>query len=205
MGIDAETLIFACEASDGSAGLLVELGRGDDGVSVAVDLLRAGVRTLEEAQALHAEVRRFARYDLEGTGRIVSQMRMEGNAGVMLEISTASGGTVLKNGFRLLERDLGMHITAAAPQCVSRGDLPAGLLEEEEKLLRERLAREGKPEELIGKIVAGKMERRVAELVLLEQPYVRDPDLKVWELLEAAGRELGDVVGVRRFVRWTTR
>lgn len=175
-------MIAARVAQDGSAGVLLELGAHDDDAAsadaTAGDLLEGGVQSLEEARALQAGVRNFVRYDLQGTGRIAAHVHMEGAAGVLLEMAAGSAGTAAREEFRGLQRDIALHITAVTPRFLSRAEM-SGVDRDKSR-----------------------HERRVAELVLLEQPFMKDPDVKVWELLEEKGRELGDTVAVRRFTRW---
>ena len=95
-----------------------------------------------------------------------------------------------------------MHVAAAAPRFVRREEVPDAVLQEEREIAREQALKSGKPEKIIDKIVDGKMEKFFAECCLLEQPYVKDPDKTVGQLVADAVAKIGENIQVRRFVRY---
>ena len=102
----------------------------------------------------------------------------------------------LEGGDEALGKDIAMHIAASNPICVSREDVPADTLEKERDIFKARALESGKPENIVDKIVQGQVNKYLAEITLLGQPFVKDPDVKVEKLLSAAGAK---VAGFRRF------
>lgn len=130
-------------------------------------------------------VHRVARFQTEG-GQVGSYIHMTGRIGVLVEL----GGV----GAEGLARDVAMHIAAARPLAVSGSDLPPDVVERERAVYMEQVRQEGKPEQIREKIVEGKLQKFYKEQSLVDQPFVKDPDRTVGELV-------GEV-GVRRFVRY---
>ncbi len=99
-------------------------------------------------------------------------------------------------------KKLAMHIAAANPLAVSRAELAPDALDRERSILIEQARSSGKPEQVVQKMVEGRLAKFYEEVCLLEQPFVMDPQTKIAALLETAGRELGCRLQVRRFVRY---
>jgi elongation factor Ts len=131
------------------------------------------------------EIRRFARFHTEG-GSLGSYVHMTGKIGVLVELSAA--------GAEEPARDVAMHVAAARPVAVTSAEIPAELVERERAVYLEQVRQEGKPENIQEKIVEGKLKRFYKEQALIEQPFVKDPDRTVAEVV-------GDAT-VRRFVRY---
>ncbi|MCH7225000.1 translation elongation factor Ts [Haloferula sp. A504] len=148
------------------------------------------------------QLRKFERFDLEGGGAIAQYIHMGGKVGVLVEVGADKGDTAAKEEFQDLVKDITLHIAAAAPQGLSRDDIPAELVEKEKDVYRGQMQEEGKPAEIIEKIIMGKIGKFFAESCLLEQAFVKDPDQKVGKLVEATGKTLGDELVIRRFVRF---
>jgi elongation factor Ts len=104
--------------------------------------------------------------------------------------------------FQALVRDIAMHIAAAAPTSVSRDQIPADVLERERNIYREQMRESGKPEQIWDKIVDGKVEKFYAESVLLEQPFVKNPDQTVGQMITEVSGKTGEKIEVRRFTRY---
>jgi elongation factor Ts len=104
--------------------------------------------------------------------------------------------------FQKLVRDVAMHIAAAAPVAVRREDFPAELVERERAVYLEQTKESGKPEQIWNKIVDGKLEKFFAEQALLEQPFVKNPDMTVGQLVTDASARTGEKIEVRRFARF---
>ena len=152
---------------------------------------QAGAETLEELrQGLVAKVgenisvRRFERLDTTGTVGSYSHM---GRIGVLVELE---GGTAD------LARDLAMQIAAVAPRFVTAEEVPADEVAKEREILSAQAAQEGKPPEIVAKMVEGRLRKHLDEITLVGQPFVKDPDRRVRDLLKAAGAK------VKRFVRY---
>jgi elongation factor Ts len=136
---------------------------------------------------------------LEGD-RMGGYLHVGGKLGVLVALETPASGGPLE----VLAKDLAMHVAAAdpSPVAVDRDDVPAELVERERALFRRQAEQEGKPEKVIGKIVEGKINKYYREIVLVEQPFVKDTDRTVKKLLADAGEQAGGeirVTGFRRF------
>ena len=157
-------------------------------------------KTLELGENIR--LRKFERFDLQDGGAIAQYIHMGGKVGVLLEVSASSGETAVKDGFRDLVKDITLHIAAAAPKGLSRDEISEDQIEAEKNIYRAQLAAEGKPAEMIEKIVMGKISKFFSEAVLLEQAFVKDPETTIKKLVEQAGKDLGDSLVVKRFVRF---
>ena len=162
------------------------------------DALKAKVIELGE----NMQLRKFERFDLEDQGAIAQYIHMGGKVGVLLEVGAEQGDTAAKEEFRNLVKDITLHIAAAAPKGLSRDDISAEVVEQEKDVYRAQMANEGKPAEIIEKIIMGKVGKFYAESVLLEQAFVKDPDQTIQKLVDATGKAVGDKLVVRRFVRF---
>jgi elongation factor Ts len=162
------------------------------------DFTKAKVLELGE----NIRLRKFERFDLQDGGAIAQYIHMGGKVGVLLEVGAANGETATKEEFRDLVKDITLHIAAIAPKGLSREDISADAVEREKEIYRVQLANEGKPAEMIEKIIMGKIGKFFSDNALLEQAFVKDADVTVKKLVEAKGKELGDTLVVRRFVRF---
>ena len=162
------------------------------------DFVKAKVLELGE----NIRLRKFERFDLQDNGAIAQYIHMGGKVGVLLEVGASNGETAAKEGFRDLVKDITLHIAAAAPKGLSREEISEATVEAEKDIYRAQLAAEGKPAEMIEKIVMGKIGKFFSEAVLLEQAFVKDPETTIKKLVEAKGKEVGDTLVVRRFVRF---
>lgn len=182
---------------------------GDAADPAAALQLPAGEGTLEEAmKAKFLEVgenlvlRRLDRLAVSGEGAVASYIHMGGKVGVIVQLSVSDAATTSKSAFEELIKDLTLHIAASAPQGLTRDDISADLLEAEKDIFRKQLLDQGKPEAMIDKILVGKVNKFYSESVLLEQGFVKDPDISIGQLVEKAGKDLGDDVAIAAFVRY---
>jgi elongation factor Ts len=120
--------------------------------------------------------------------------------GVLIEVGCTRAETRSREEFTNLLRDLTLHVTAANPTYLDRAAVPESVLAAERGIFAKQV--EGKPANIIEKIVAGKLEKQYAQICLVEQGFVRDPDTSVTALVAATGKTLGDTLVIRRFVRW---
>lgn len=148
------------------------------------------------------QFRRLTRYDMEGSGLVASYIHLGGKVGVLVEVGCENDGTSANDEFRTLVKDLTLHIAALSPAGITRDDIPSDLIESEKDLFRKQMADSGKPPEILEKIIEGKLGKFYSERCLLEQAFVKDPDITVGKLLEAKGGDIGDTLSVRRFVRY---
>ncbi|HEV8129160.1 MAG TPA: translation elongation factor Ts [Candidatus Eisenbacteria bacterium] len=122
--------------------------------------------------------------------------------GVLIEVDCETDFVARTDDFQTLVRHLAMQVAATNAQAVDRASLNPAFVEGERAILMEQAKATGKPEAVLTKIVEGKIEKMYEEVVLLEQPTIRDPDRKVKELLDQAIAKLGENIVVRRFVRF---
>jgi elongation factor Ts len=148
-------------------------------------------------------VRRYVRYDLEDrTGIVENYIHLGNRVGVIVEANTETLTGADSDLFKEFVHDLALHIAALAPICVTRDDLPASMLNEEKEAYRRQALEERKPEAIVERIVEGRLNKFFESSVLLEQPFVRDDKVKVYELLEQVMTDLGEAVKIRRFARY---
>ncbi|HEU4521714.1 MAG TPA: translation elongation factor Ts [Thermoanaerobaculia bacterium] len=145
-------------------------------------------------------IRRFVKYDAPENAAIGTYIHGGGKIGVMVELVAQSG----KKSAKLEEvaKDIAMHIAAAEPRFLSRNDVTEKDLATEREIARDAAAKSGKPENIVEKMVSGKMEKFYGEACLLEQPYIRDDKSTVTEYLQKQGKEAGCTYVVTRFARF---
>lgn len=158
----------------------------------AVDVLRK--------KGIAAAAKKAGRATAEGA--VASYIHAGGKIGVLVEVNCETDFVARTDDFQELVRDLGLHIAAAEPRFVEREQVTEELLAREREIYREQAIASGKPEQVADKIVAGKMEKYYSETVLLEQPFVKDSDQTVGELLAATIGKIGENIRVRRFARF---
>ena len=126
----------------------------------------------------------------------------EGRVGVMVEVNCETDFVARSEDFRKLAHEVALQIAATAPHYVKEDEIPADVLEHETEIARARAKEEGKPEAVMEKIVAGRIEKFKDEVVLLRQAYIRDEDLTVEKLLLETIGKTGENIVIRRFQRW---
>jgi len=135
-------------------------------------------------------------------GLVGSYVHSTGKIGVLVEVACETDFVARTDEFQALVKDLCMHVAASSPIAVSREDIPESVAAAERELMSAQVAEMGKPEAVRDKIVEGKMEKWYGEKVLLEQAFVKDPDMKVSDLVKAAIAKLGENIQIRRFSRF---
>jgi elongation factor Ts len=168
---------------------LTEAG-GD--TEAAIDILRAR-GAAKAAKRAEREARE---------GAVGSYIHMGGKIGVLVEINCETDFVARNEAFQTLVRDVAMHIAAANPVAIRREDFPPDLVDRERNVYREQMKESGKPEQIWDRIVDGKLEKFFAEQALLEQPFVKNPDLTVGQLITEAASKTGEKIEVRRFTRF---
>ena len=158
----------------------------------AVDYLRK--------KGLSAAAKRAGRQDSEGV--VGSYIHMGGKIGVLIEINAEKGDVLSNADVKELADDISMHIAAMSPACIAKEDFPKDKLEIERGVFKAQVLEMGKPENIADKIVEGKVGKYVAENTLLEQPFVKNSDLKVKEFLKQTGDKVGSALKIGRFVRF---
>ncbi len=125
-----------------------------------------------------------------------------GRVGVMLELNCETDFVARNEQFRTLAHDIVLHIAAMKPLYISTDDVPQEDLDRELAVLRDQALAEGKPADIVDKIVTGRMNKFYEEVCLLEQPYVRDDSIKIKQMLTNAIQTTGENIIVRRFARY---
>ena len=218
-GRDAGEGIIATNISeDRSKGILVEVNcetdfvaKNDDFVSfaaeVASDLLQNPGIDLEskrtEQVAKIGENIRIARSQIlepSGNGLVESYVHTGSKVAVLVSLSSASSDDLSGDALIAMAKDLCMHIAATSPVCVSREDVPSELVAKEKEIATAQA--EGKPPQAIEKIVQGKLDKYFSNSCLLEQPFVKNPDQSVGELVNSVAKESGLSFKVEQFVRF---
>jgi elongation factor Ts len=136
-------------------------------------------------------------------GAIVSYIHPGDKLGVLLELNCETDFVARTDEFRELAKNLALQIAAANPQVVKREDLDEKLLENERAIYRTQALNEGKPEQFVDKIVTGRLEKYYQEVCLLDQPYIRDQDKNISDLIKETIAKLGENLVIRRFQRFS--
>ena len=137
-----------------------------------------------------------------GEGQIGTYIHTGGKIGVLVEVNCETDFAARSDDFRDLIKSLAMHVAASAPRFLSREDVTQELLAEEREIAREQAKKSGKPQEILDKIVEGKVEKFYSENVLLEQAFVKDPEKTVGQLITDAVGRIGENIRLRRFARF---
>jgi elongation factor Ts len=135
-------------------------------------------------------------------GMIGHYIHMGGKVGVIVEVNCETDFVARTEDFQVLAKELAMHIAAAAPLYVKREDVPADVIEKEKEIYRAQFADSGKPANVVDKIAEGKLESFYAQVCLLDQPSVRDPDVTIKQMVASAAAKTGENVTVSRFARF---
>lgn len=148
-------------------------------------------------------VSRFARYTLgSDADAITVYIHGVGNIGVMVEVAAADATAATSELFAAVSKDIAMQVAAAAPASVRREEVPAEVVSHELEIYKAQAAESGKPEQIQEKIASGRLEKYYKEVCLLEQDYIKDPDVSVRQYLEASADELGSSIEIVRFERF---
>ena len=164
----------------------------DGTVEKAVEYLRK--------KGLAAAAKKAGRVAAEGA--VGSYIHAGGKIGVLVEVNCETDFVGRTEEFQALVRDIGMHIAAAEPRFVNREEVTSEILDKEREIYRDQVIESGKPEHLVDRIVTGKMEKFYSELVLVEQPFVKNPDQTVGQMIAEKVAKIGENIQVRRFSRF---
>lgn len=158
----------------------------------AIDFLRE--------KGLAAAAKRAGRVAAEGV--VEAYIHGGGRIGVMLELNCETDFVAKTEDFRALAKDLAMQVAAANPSFVRREEVPADVIAHEREVLKAQAMNEGKPANIAEKMVEGRIEKFYKENCLMEQPFIKDPDTTVTQLITAKIAKIGENISVRRFVRY---
>jgi elongation factor Ts len=135
-------------------------------------------------------------------GLVETYVHAGGKIGVMVEVNCETDFVARTPDFRELAHDLALQIAASKPQFVSQDDIPANVLEEQKRIFTDAAVAEGKPTNIVEKIVRGKLDAYFKDVCLLRQPFIRDEGTTIHDLIQSAIAKLGENIVVRRFVRF---
>jgi elongation factor Ts len=135
-------------------------------------------------------------------GFIGSYIHFDGKTAVIVELNCETDFVANTADFRALAKELAMHIASAAPMAVSPAEIPADVVERERHVYEEQVKEEGKPAAIAGKIVEGKLQRFYKENTLLAQPFVKDPERTIEQLVAEVAGKTGEKISVGRFARF---
>ena len=152
------------------------------------------------AKGLAAAAKKEGREAKEGLVELYSHGG--GRVGVMVEVNCETDFVARTEKFKLFAHDLALHIAALAPRYVDLADIPAGEIEDRKTAARNQALQEGKPERVLDRIVEGRLEKYYQEVCLLRQPFVKNDELIVADLLKQTVAAIGENIIVRRFARW---
>ncbi|MFY9187827.1 MAG: translation elongation factor Ts [bacterium] len=158
----------------------------------AIDYLRE--------KGLAAASKRAGRTAAEGV--IESYIHLGSKLGVLVEVNCETDFVARTDEFREFAKDVAMQVAAANPLYLAKEDVPAEVLAKEKEILRVQALNEGKPEKVVDRIVEGRLTKFFSETCLLEQPFIKDPDKKVGDLLKEKMARIGENMIIRRFVRF---
>jgi elongation factor Ts len=148
------------------------------------------------------QIRRATRLEVQGTGALAAYIHTGGKVGVMVEVGATQAASVNTEEFKQLLRDVTLQIAAASPVSVSRNDVPQDIVDKEREIASQSDALKGKPAAAMEGILKGKLNKYFETNCLLEQGFVKNPDLKVEAHLGAISKQLGDTITIRRFLRF---
>ena len=135
-------------------------------------------------------------------GLIIPYIHSGSKLGVLLEVNCETDFVARTGGFQDFCKDVAMHIAASAPMTVLREELSKDLIESEKNIFREQSKKSGKPDEIIEKMIDGRMNKFYQENVLMEQSFVKNPDLSINDLLRETIAKLGENISIARFSRY---
>ncbi|NLK00762.1 MAG: translation elongation factor Ts [Clostridia bacterium] len=164
----------------------------DGDLDKAVDLLRE--------QGIADASKKSARIASEGL--VTSYIHGNGKIGVLVEVNCETDFVARNQEFVDLCRDIAMQVAASDPGYIAREEIPEEIIEREKSILRTQALNEGKPEKIVNKIVEGRMEKFYQEQCLMEQPFVKDTDKDIQQLLKENIAKLGENIAIRRFERY---
>ncbi len=142
------------------------------------------------------------RGEREASQGLIESYVHSGRIGVLVEVNCETDFVARTDDFKTLVHDLAMHIAAANPMFVSTSDIPADKRDAKAAEFAEKVKGEGKPENMVPQIVEGMLKKHFAELCLLEQPFIKNPDETVGDLVKSSISKLGENIVVRRMARF---
>lgn len=161
-------------------------------IEKAIEILRE--------KGLSAAAKKSGRIAAEGI--VESYIHGEGRIGVLVEVNCETDFVAKTHEFRSFVHDIAIQIAASRPEFVAREHVPPELAEKEKQILKAQALNEGKPEKIVEKMVEGRIEKYFKEVCLMEQPFVKDPDKTIRDIVNEKISVIGENISIRRFVRY---
>ncbi|MCF8564780.1 translation elongation factor Ts [Alicyclobacillus tolerans] len=161
--------------------------------------IEKAIEVLRE-KGLASAAKKAGRVAAEGV--VEAYIHAGGRIGVLVEVNSETDFVAKNDQFRELVHDIAMHIAAASPRYVRREEVPQAEVEKEKEILRAQTLNEGKPEKIVDKIVEGRIDKFFKDICLLEQPFVKDPDKTIEQMLKEKISQIGENLSIRRFARF---
>jgi len=168
------------------------LVEANDNIDKAIEILRE--------KGLAKTAKKSGRIAAEGV--VQSYIHMGGKIGVLVEVNCETDFVAKTDGFLKFAKDVAMHIAASNPKYVSREEVPAEEVEHEKEILKVQALNEGKPEKIVDKMVEGRLNKFYEEICLLDQPFVKNPDITIGDFVKEEIMAIGENVKIRRFARF---
>lgn len=168
------------------------LQEADGNFEKAIEILRE--------KGLSAAAKKAGRIAAEGI--VESYIHLGGKIGVLVEVNCETDFVAKTPEFKSFVRDIAMHIAASNPQYLTKEEVPEEVIAKEKEILRAQALNEGKPEKIIDRMVEGRIEKFFKEVCLLEQPFVKDTDKTIKDILTEKIATIGENINIRRFVRY---
>jgi len=168
------------------------LNEANGDIEKAIELLRE--------RGLAAAAKKAGRITAEGI--VDSYIHLGGKIGVLIEVNCETDFVAKTNEFKAFVRDMAMQVAAANPKYITREEVPADMIEKEKEILRSQALNEGKPANIVDRIVEGRLEKFYKEICLLEQPFIKDDSKAVKDVLNETIAKLGENITIRRFTRY---
>jgi elongation factor Ts len=164
----------------------------DGNVEKAIEILRE--------KGLSAAAKKAGRIAAEGI--VESYIHMGGKIGVLVEVNCETDFVAKTPEFKTFVRDIAMHIAASNPQYLTKEEVPEETIAKEKEILRVQALNEGKPEKIVERMVEGRIEKYYKEVCLLDQPFVKDTDKTIQDIVTEKIATIGEKINIRRFVRY---
>ncbi|MGH9608924.1 MAG: translation elongation factor Ts [Bryobacteraceae bacterium] len=162
------------------------------------ELVKSKIAKLGE----NINVSRFIIYDAGDKGIVGAYIHQGSQIGVLMQLTVSADSFTRSEEFRIFLQDLAMQVAASNPQYLSKADVPAEVLQKEREIQRDRARGENKPEKMLDKIAEGRLSKFYEEVCLLDQPFIRENNISVSEMIRSASSKFGGEVSVDRFVRF---
>lgn len=195
MSIDLKTITQVRDMTGaGISDVKAALDEAAGNIETAIDILR-------KKGAMKAAKKSAERS--AGEGIIDAYIHQNGKVGVMVEVRCETDFVARTDEFKALSHDIAIQIAGANPLYVKPEDVPENVIEKEREIYREQLKVEGKPAEMVDKIVEGKLRKFYTEVCLLDQPFIKDDGMTIKELIDSKIAKMGEKIEVTRFIRYS--